>query len=82
MWCVLTGGAGAGAGDAGGVTARGRGVRPRGVLLSVHLQPSFVVVTVACPFLAAVQVTEGDPGVEDVVEGDLCRGGAKKKDFC
>lgn len=78
MWRALTGGAGAGAGDTGGVAARGRGVRPRGVLLSVHFQPGFVVVAAARPFLAAVQVTEGDPGVEDVVEGDLCGGGAKK----
>lgn len=68
--CVLTGGAGAG--DAGGVTARRRGVCPRGVPLSVPLYP-FVVGTATRPFLAAVQVAEGDPGVQDVVERDLCR---------
>lgn len=72
MWeCFLTGGAGAG--DAGGVTARRWGVYPRGVPLSVPLHPRIVVVTDARPLLAAVQVAEGDPGIEYVVERDLCR---------
>lgn len=74
MWeCVLTGGAGAG--DAGGVTAWRWGVCPRGIPLSVPLHPRFVVVTDARPLLTAVQVAEGDPGVQDVVERDLCRKG-------
>lgn len=72
MWeSVHTGGAGAG--DAGGVTARRWGVRPRGVPLSVPLRPHFVVGTDARPFLAAVEVAEGDPGVQDVIKRDLCR---------
>ena len=67
--CVLTGGAGAG--DTGGVTAWGRGVCPRGVPLPVPLHHHIVVGTDARPLLAAVQVAEGDPGVQDVVERDL-----------
>lgn len=71
VWdCVLTGGAGAG--DTGGVTAWRWGVRPRGVLLSIPLNPSFIVSADPCPLLAAVQVAEGDPCIQDVIERDLC----------
>lgn len=75
LWSVyaLTGGAGAGAGDAGGVTAGRRGVGPRGVPLSVPLYPQFAVGTDTRPFFTAIQIAEGDPGVQDVIERDLCR---------
>lgn len=72
MWeCVLTGGAGAG--DTGGVTAWGWSVRPRGVLLSFPFDPSFIVSADTRPLLTAIQVAEGDPCIQDVIERDLWR---------
>lgn len=68
---VLTGGAGAG--HTGGVAARRGGVRPQVIPLSVPFHRGFVVRARARPLLAAVQVAEGNPGVQDVIERDLCR---------
>lgn len=66
---VLTGGAG----DTGRVTAwRGEDC-PQGVPLFVLLQPHIIVSTQAQHVITPVQVVEGDPGVQDVVERDLCR---------
>lgn len=66
---VLTGGAG----DTGGVTAWRWEACPRGVPLFVLLQAHITVGTQAQRVVTPVQVVEGDPGVQDVVERDLCR---------
>lgn len=68
---ALTGGTRAG--DAGGVAARRRGVCPRGVPLSFALHHHFVVSTDTGSLLTAIQVTKGDPGIQDVVKRDLCK---------
>lgn len=68
---ALTGGTRAG--DAGRVAARRRGVCPRGVPLSFALHHHFVVSTDTGSLLTAIQVTKGDPGIQDVVERDLCK---------
>lgn len=67
---ALTGGAG----DAGGVTAWRWEVCPQGVPLLILLHPHIIVSTQAQHVITAVQVVEGDPGIQDVVERDLCRG--------
>jgi len=69
MHLSLTGGAGAG--HAGGVAARGRGVHAGGLPLPVPLR-RLPADPRTLPLLAAIEVTEGDPGVQDVVDGDLC----------
>lgn len=65
--------AGAGAGDAGGVAARRGGVYPGRVPLTVSVHPHLAVGADVGSVLTAVQVAEGDPGVQDVVQGDFCR---------
>lgn len=67
---VLTGGAG----DTGGVTAWRWKVCPQSVPLFILLHPHIIVRTWAQHVITAVQVVEGDPGIQDVVERDLCRG--------
>lgn len=80
MYLSLTGGAGAG--HAGGVAARGRGVHAGGLPLPVPLRrlpPGLPADPRTLPLLAAIEVTEGDPGVQDVVDGDLCRESGDKQ---
>lgn len=66
---VLTGGAG----NTRGITAWRWEAYPQGVPLFILLQPHIIVSTQAQHVITPVQVVEGDPGVQDVVERDLCR---------
>lgn len=61
MECILT--CGAGAGNAGGITAWRRSVCPRGVPLSVYVNPHFIVSADTHALLTAIQVAKGYPGI-------------------